>query len=301
MAIITTGAHPKALWPGVKAWWGNAYDEHKVEYTMLFDSDTSEKHYEELVQTTGFGLAPVKEQGGSVSYDTDVQGFTTRTAHVTYALGYIITWEALRDNLYPELSKARAGNNAFSMRQTKENVAANIYNRAFNSAFTGGDGVSLLSNSHPNISGGTFDNLVALDLSESALEDISIQIMDATSDRGLKINIMPDRLIVPTALWYEANRILKSTLQYDTANNAINVLKASNAYPGGIVMNHYLTDIDAWFVKTNVKRSLMYFQREPIAFEQDNDFDTKNAKAYSIERYSFIWGDPRALYGSAGV
>ncbi|MCI0562007.1 MAG: hypothetical protein MN733_26260, partial [Nitrososphaera sp.] len=145
MAIITTGSHPKALWPGVKAWWGRSYDEHQVEYTMLFDSDTSEKHYEEVVQTTGFGLAPIKEQGTSVSYDTEVQGFVTRATHVTYALGYIVTWENLRDNLYPELSKTRAQANAFSMRQTKENVAANIYNRAFNSAFVGGDGVSLIN------------------------------------------------------------------------------------------------------------------------------------------------------------
>lgn len=301
MAIITTGSHPKALWPGVKAWWGLKYDEHKPEYPALFDPMTSDKHYEELVQSTGFGLAPVKDQGSSVFYDTTVQGFTTRTIHVTYGLGYIVSWEEMSDNLYTELSNGRAGANAFSMRQTKEIVGANVYNRAFNASFLGGDGVSLINAAHPNTSGGTFSNLQSLDLSEGALEDICIQIMGVLNDRGLNISIMPKTLIVPRQLWFEANRILKSTLQPDTTSNSINVLKATNAFPGGIVMNHYLTDSDAWFVRTNVQYGMCHYTRSPISFEQDNDFDTKNAKAFSIERYSFSWGDPRALFGSAGV
>lgn len=301
MAIITTGSHPKALWPGVKAWWGLKYDEHVPEYPALFDAMTSDKHYEEIVQSTGFGLAPVKAQGAPITYDTTVQGFTTRVVHVTYGLGYVVTWEEKMDNLYPELSNGRAGANAFSMRQTKEIVGANIYNRAFNASFLGGDGVALLSSAHPNTSGGTFSNLSTLDLSEAALEDICIQIMGVLNDRGLNISIMPKTLIVPRQLWFEANRILKSTLQPDTTSNNLNVLKATNAFPGGIVMNHYLTDIDAWFVKTNVQYGMCHYTRSPIEFAQDNDFDTKNAKAYSIERYSFAWGDPRALFGSAGV
>lgn len=259
-------------------------------------------HYEEMVQTTGFGLATVKPQGGSVSYDTDVQGFTTRVTHVTYGLGYIVTMEELADNRYMALSKGRAVRNAFSMRTTKETIAGNFYNNAFNAAFPMGDGVALLSAAHPNTSGGTFSNLATADMSELALEDMCIQIMGATNDRGLRINLMPKKVIVPRQLWFETNRILYSVLQNDTANNALNVLKSTGAIPGGVFVNHFLNDSDAWFIKTNIPEAgLIHFQRTPISFEQDNDFDTKNAKAHSIERYSFACGDPRALYGSAGV
>ena len=301
MAVITTGSHPKALWPGVKAWWGLSYNEHEVEYTKLFDSDTSSKHYEELVSLTGFSLGVVKPQGEPVSYATNVQGFTTRATHVTYGLGYIVTWEEMRDNLYEEVSKGRARSLAFSMRQTKENVGAQVYNRAFSSSFVGGDGVALVSASHPNISGGTFSNIQTADLSEQALEDICIQIMGVENDAGLKINLMPKSLIVPRQLWFDAHRLLMTTLQPDTASNNVNVIKATNAFPGGVVLNHYLTDTDAWFVRTNCPQGMTCFEREPIMFEQDNDFDTRNAKSHSIERYSFIWGDPRALFASAGV
>jgi len=300
--VITTGSHPKALWPGVKAWWGQVYDEHPEEYVKLFDKDTSSQNYEEDVQLTGFGLAPVKEQGAGTAYDSEVQGFITRYTHVAYALGYIVTKEELDDNLYESVSKRRAAALAMSFRQTKENVAANIYNRAFNSTYKGGDGVSMCSTAHPNTSGGTFANAptVSVDLSEASLEDATIAIMGFQNDRGLLINVMPRSLIVARQEWYNANRILKSVYSPGNANNDINVLKATNALPEGIVMNHYLTSPHAWFIRTNITNGMKFYDRVSIMFDQDNDFDTMNAKAKGYERYSFGWTDPRAVYGVNG-
>jgi hypothetical protein len=300
--IITTASHPKALWPGIKAWWGQVYDEHKEEYSQLFDSDTSSMNYEEDVQLTGFGLAPVKSEGSGVAYDSEIQGFTTRYTHVAYALGYIVTKEELDDNLYEQVSRRRSAALAMSFRQTKENVGANIYNRAFNGTYLGGDGVSLASTAHPNTSGGTFANKpsVDADLSEASLEDALTAIMGFQNDRGLLINVMPRSLIVARQNWWNANRIMKSAYTPSTANNAVNVLVATNALPEGIVMNHYLTSPNAWFVRTNIQNGLKYYSRVGIQFDQDNDFDTMNAKAKGYERYSFGWTDPRAIYGVNG-
>jgi len=300
--IITTASHPKALWPGIKAFWGQVYDEHKEEYSELFDSDTSSMNYEEDVQLTGFGLAPVKSEGSGVAYDSELQGFTTRYTHVAYALGYIVTKEELDDNLYEQVSRRRAAALAMSFRQTKENVGANIYNRAFNSTYLGGDGVSLANTAHPNTSGGTFANKpsVDADLSEASLEDALTAIMGFQNDRGLLINVMPKSLIVARQNFWNANRILKSAYTPTTANNAVNVLVATNALPEGIVMNHYLTSPNAWFVRTNIQNGLKYYSRVGIQFDQDNDFDTMNAKAKGYERYSFGWTDPRAIFGVNG-
>lgn len=300
--IITTASHPKALWPGIKAWWGQVYDEHPEEYSKLFDSDTSRQNYEEDVQLTGFGLAPVKAEGSGVAYDSEIQGFTTRYTHVAYALGYIVTKEELDDNLYEQVSRRRAAALAMSFRQTKENIGANIYNRAFNGTYLGGDGVALCSTAHPNTSGGTFANTptVAADLSEASLEDALTALMGFQNDRGLLINVMPRSLIVARQNWWNANRILKSAYTPSTANNAVNVLVATNALPEGIVMNHYLTSPNAWFVRTNIQNGLKYYSRVGIQFDQDNDFDTMNAKAKGYERYSFGWTDPRAIYGVNG-
>ena len=300
--VIATGNHPKALWPGIKAWWGRVYDEHSEEYTDLFDKDTSRMHYEEDVQVTGFGLAPVKAQGKTVSYDSEVQGYVKRYTHVVYGLGYIVTREELDDGLYATVSKRRAQALAFSMRQTKENVAAQVYNRAFNSTYTGGDGVELCATNHPS-KAGTWQNelTAAADLSEASLEDMIILIMGATNDRGLKISLMPKSLHVHRSDWFEANRILKSVLQNDTGNNAVNVLRSTNAIPGGIKVNHYFSDTDAWFLRTNAPRGMIMYQRRAVEFTQDNDFDTENAKAKSTERYSFGWTDPRGIYGSPGA
>lgn len=302
MAVITTGNHPKALWPGVKAFFGRQYNEHMVEYTDLFDEDTSDKNYEELVELTGFGLAPEKTQGASVQYDSETQGYVRRATHVAYALGYICTREELDDNQYEIVSKRRSKALAFAMRQTKENVAANVYNRAFNSSYVGGDGVELLSTAHPTQDGTQSNELAtAADLSEASLEDLIIQIMGAKNSRGLAINLMPKKLIVPRQEWFNANRYLKSMLRPDSVNNDINALKATNAIPGGIAVNHYLSDSDAWFIRTNAPEGMKCFNRVKMEFKQDNDFDTENAKAKSYERYSFVWGDWRALFGSQGA
>lgn len=302
MAVITTGTHPKALWPGIKAWYGRSYNEHVVEYTDLFDEDTSDKAYEEEVEITGFGLAPAKPEGTSIVYDTETQGAVNRYTHVAYALGYIVTYEELKDNLYEKVSKRRAQALAFSMRQTKENIGANVYNRAFNSAYAGGDGVSMLSASHPSLSGNQSNVLAtAADLSEAAIEDLGIQIMQTVNNRGLKISNIPQSLHVAPANWYEANRVVQSVLQNDTANNAINVIRSSGMFPKGIKRNHYFTSATAWFVRTNIPNGLTYFEREAQSFDMDNDFDSKNAKAAAYERYSFGWTDWRNVYGTQGV
>jgi hypothetical protein len=302
MATITTGSHPKALWPGIKAWWGRSYDEHQEEYPDLFETDTSDKAYEEEVEITGFGLAPVKPQGKQIFYDTEVQGPVSRFTHVAYALGYIVTFEELRDNLYEVVGKRRAQQLAFSMRQTKENVLASIYNQAFNASYPGADGQSLCSASHPTVSGNQSNVLtVAADLSETAVEDLCIQIMLTTNNRGLRISVLPQSLHVPAALFFDANRIIHSVLQNDTSNNAVNVLKAVNVFPRGIKVNHYFSSATAFYIRTNVPRSVTYFERDKITFDQDNDFDTKNAKAACYERYSAFWADFRGVFGSAGV
>ena len=302
MAVITSGNHPKALWPGINAWWGRKYDEHKTEFTDLFDMEDSSQSYEEDVQVKGFGLAPVKPEGAGISFDAEVQGFTKRYTNVAYALGYIVTYEELQDGLYETVSKRRSEALAFSMRQTKENVGANVYNRAFNSSFAGGDAKELLATDHPSSAGDWSNELAtAADLSEASLEDLIIQVAGATNDKGLKVSLMPRCIVVPRQLWFEANRILKSTLQNDSANNAINVLKATNVLPEGIKLNHYLTDADAWFIRTNAPNGMKCFNREAVSFTQDNDFGTKNALAACYERYVFGWTDPRSLYGSPGA
>lgn len=299
---INTGSIQKALTPGVKSWFGMTYDEHQEEFSKIFDQDTSKRAWEEDVQVTGFGLAPVKTQGGGITYVDQSQGYTSRYTHIAYALGFIITYEAMEDNLYNELGKKRSQALARSMRQTKERVGANILNRGFNSSFTGGDGVQLLATTHPTAAGNQSNILsVAADLSEQALEDLCIQIMDATDDNGLKIGLNPKKLIIPTALVFEAERVLKSVQQNDTANNAINALKSKGAIRE-IVVNHYLTDADAFFIKTDAPRGLTHYQRSFIPLQEDNDkSDTMNLKYYSYDRYSFGWSEWRGTFGSAGA
>lgn len=300
--IINTGSHPKALWPGVHAFWGQIFNEHAPEYTDLFDILSSDMAYEEDVQVTGFGLAPVKPEGQPLAYDSEVQGPVTRYMHIAYALGWIVTYEEMKDNLYEKLAMRRTKANAFSMTQTIENIAAAFYNRAFNTSFVLADGQPLVSTAHPFTTGGTFSNALspASDLNESALEDVCIQIAGFTTDRGLLVKFMPQSLHVPRQEWFNANRILQSILQNDTSNNAVNVLKATNAFPKGIKMNHYFTAPHAWFVRTNAMNGLQFFWREQPSFDQDNDFDTKNKKAASYMRFSLGCTDPRAIVGSNG-
>lgn len=301
--IINTGTHPKLLWPGVHAIWGQVYNEHEKEYTDLYEVMDSGQAYEEEVQVTGFGLAQIKPEGQAISYDSEVQGVITRYTHIAYAQGYVVTYEELRDSLYEVVAQRRAKANAFSMAQTIENLAAFPYNNAFATTyFTTGDGQALCSASHVQVTGGTFSNALtpAADLAETSLEDVCIQIMGMQNDRGLLINLMPKSLHVPRQEWFNANRVLGSVLQSNTSNNNINVLKATNAFPGGIKLNHYFTSAHAWFVRTNCPDGMKFFWRDQPMFDQDNDFDTKNAKASAYMRLSVGCTDPRGLVGSNG-
>lgn len=300
--VIATGNHPKALWPGIHAWFGAEYSKHPLECAMIFDVRSSEKAYEEVVRMTGFGLAPVKAEGASTSYATHSQKDTTRFTHTAYSLGYIVTKEELDDNLYREVSQTRARALAHSMKTTKEIVGANVLNRAFNASYTGGDGKEMIATDHPS-NAGTYSNELnpAADLSEAALEDLTIQISQAVDYNGLQIALRPVKLVIAPDNIYEAQRILKSELQSGTETNDINAMRTLSVLPGGFMVNHYLTDADAWFVKTDVTEGMIMFQRTEYAFTRDSDFDTENAKAKAYERYSFGWADPLGVYGSPGA
>jgi len=303
MANITTASFAKALWPGINAWFGDGYyKEHSVEYKDLFTKNKSSRAYEEDVAVSSFGTAPVKTEGNSVSYDSETQSFITRYVHAVRALGFVITREIYEDDLYDVVGKRRAKGLAFSMRQTKETVAANIYNRAFSGTYTGADGLELCSAVHINWAGGTFANELstASDLSEAALEQACIDIMKWTNDRGLKIAVMPETLHIPVDLVFEAERILNSPYRPGTADNDLNALYAKGKFRR-VVPNHYFTDTDAWFIRTNVQNGLKYFDRWPMSFDIDNDFDTDNAKFKCTERYSFGWSDPKGVFGSPGA
>ncbi len=300
---INTGNFSKALWPGVNAWYGKEYDEFPVEYTDLFETYTSRKAFEEDVGISSFGLAQIKPEGQSVQYDVETQGFITRFTHIVYALGFIITKEMFDDDQYDVVGERRARGLAYSMRQTKEVVAANIYNRAFNASYTYGDGSALVVNNHANVAGGTWSNLlsVAANLSEAALEQSCIDIAKFTNDRGLKINVQPQSLHIPVDLQFEAERILKSQYRVGTPNNDLNALVSMGKFPKGIKMNHYFTSTTAWFLRTSAPDGMKHFERSGDSFAEDNDFDTNNAKFKAEARYSFGNTDPRAIYGTPGV
>ena len=302
MAVIATGNHPKALWPGIYDWFGAKYNEHEVQYTKIFEVKSSSQNYEELVQQTGFGLVPVKPEGSSTTYDSNQQGYVARGKNVSYSLGYIVTREERDDNLYEKVSMRRSGSLAFSGTQTRERIGANILNRVTTSGFNGGDAVVLGSTAHPTTAGNQSNILAtAADLSEAALEDLSVQILDAKDFRGLNINLSVKRLIVPTATIYDANRILKANLRVGTADNDPNALKLLGVIPE-VVVNNYLTDSDAWFLLTNgVDDGLCWFDRVQPEFKQDSDFDTDNAKAKLYFRCIPFWGDWRAVYSSSGA
>jgi len=300
---VTTGSFSKALWPGINAWYGEAYNEWPVEWDKLFEKETSRRNYEEDVLVTSFGYLVQKPEGSGITYDTQRQGFITRYTHVVYALGFIITREMIEDDLYDVAAKKRAKGLAFSVRQTKEIIGANVYNRAFNSAYVGGDGVSLINPAHPNVIGGTWSNTLAIpaDLSEAALEQAVIQIAVFQNDRGLIISAVPDSLIIPWNLEFEAHRILKSTQRPGSDLNDANALRDLGKFRKGVVLNHFLTDPDAWFIRTNVMDGMKSFDRRSDEFSEDNDFDTENAKFKVTTRFSFGWSDPRGLFGSAGA
>jgi hypothetical protein len=300
---INTGTHPKLLWPGIKAIWGQVYNEHAAEYPDLYEQDDSQQAYEQFVGLTGFGLAPIKPEGQAYATDTEVQGGITTMVPIAYALGYAVTKEELADNLYAQVASRRAKANAFSMAQTIEYVAAFLYNNAFSTTYyTLWDGKALCATDHTNVTGGTWSNELdpAAALSESSLEDALIQIMQFKNDRNLNINVMPKSLHVAPAEHFNAQRILKSTLTPGSSDNAINVLNATGAFPGGAKVNHYFTSPRAWFIRTNSPEGMKMLWRCKPEFEQDNDFQTKNALASAYMRLAVGGVDARGILGSVG-
>src|SRR3990167_9270838 len=303
MAVQTTSNWGKSLEPGIKAWYGEAYPKDAEVGKTIFQNETSDKNFEEFVGVTGYGLYPVKTEGGEMSFDTMQQGFVSRFTHVVYQSGFIVTREMNDDEQY-NIMKQQAVSLAFAGVASRETVLANVLNRATTSGYTGGDGVVLLSVSHVNKSGGTYSNKLTVDadLSETSLEQACVNIGDYANDLGIKIQAQARKLIVANANQFEAPRILKSTNQNDTANNAINALRAQNAIPDGFVVWKYLTDSDAWFLQTNVPYGLIYVQRDADEFggAKENDFGTDNAKFKNRMRFSAGWADPRGIFGSTG-
>ena len=301
MGIITTGSFAKALYPGVNVWYGKGYNDKPVQWDKLFDKFSSKRAWEEDVSISSFGLAQQKAEGAGVQYDSEQQGFITRYSHVEYALGFIITRNMVEDDLYDVVGERKAKALGRSMRHTKEVVGANVYNRAFNSNYVGGDGLELLSLLHVNVAGGTWANelATAADLSEASLEQACIDIAKFTDDRGLKIAVKPQSLIVPVDMDFEANKILKTEYEVGTANNTVNIVRSR--FPMGVTVSHYLTDTDAWFIRTDAPNGMKYFTRKDDTFSTDGDFDTDNAKFKAVARYSFGFSDPRGLFGSPGA
>ena len=300
--VITTGNHPKALWPGVREFFGTKYKEKPLQYPMIFDIRSSEKNREEDVAVTGFGLAPVKTEGGATSYDSDSQEYTKTYQHIAYSLGFIVTREELDDNQYKNRAFRRSAGLAFSMRQTQEIIAANILDRAGTAAYPGGDGKELLATDHPSVSGNQSNELAtAADFSEAALEDIMIQIRQAKDSRGKQIGLKPMKLIVPAQLMFEAHRVTKSPLRSGTTDNDANAVRDMGLLPGGVVVNDYLSDTDQWFVQTDAPNGMVWFNRVAVELSNDNDFDTMNAKAKAYMRLSAGWTDWRGMYGSPGA
>lgn len=302
MSVINTGSFAKALWPGVNAWYGKAYSEYPEEYTKLFDTFKSSKTFEEDVGISSFGLAVQKSEGAPISYDSERQAFITRYQHVVWGLGFVITREMMEDDQYDIVGQRKAQGLAYSMRQTKEIVGANVYNRATTSGYVGGDGVTMLNTAHPNLKGGTQSNMLATasDLSEAALEQACIDIAGFTNDAGLLIAVRPKSLIIPRQLMFEAKRILGTEGRVGTDLNDVNALKTMGIIPE-VVTNHYLTDTDAWFIRTDAPHGMKYFERRADSFDMDNDWDTENAKFKATSRYSFGWTDWRGIYGSMGA
>lgn len=299
MSAVNTGNIAKALQVGVNKFWGMGYGEHPLELSDIFDRENSTKAYEEDVQLVGTGLMPVVAQGAPITYDMIRQGFTQRYTHLKYGMGIIFTYEMLSDKQY-DLGFKQARYLGYSARQTQETVAANILNRAFNSSYTYADGVELCSTANVKISGGTYANKLstAADMSQTAIEQALIDIGKFTDDRGLKINVRAKRLIVPVDLEFEADRIMNSVLESGTANNDKNVLKGRMA----VSVNHYLDDVDAWFIKTDVMDGLKRIVREEVgAPVSENDFDTYNAKFKCMFREAYGCTDKRGIFGSPGA
>ena len=301
---ITRSQLVKELEPGLNALFGIEYKRYENEHEEIFSTETSDRAFEEEVMLTGFGSAPVKTEGAGLAYDTALESFTARYTHETIAMAFALTEEAVEDNLYDRLSARYTKALARSMANTKQVKGASVLNNGFTGGqYAGGDGVALMSTAHPTALGPNFANrpVVAADLNETSLEQGIIDIAAFTDERGLKVALTARKMIVPKELQFTAERLMKSTLRTGTADNDINAVKSMGMLPEGYAVNHYLTDVNAWFIITDAPNGLKMFQRSPIKTAFEGDFDTGNVRYKARERYSFGWSDPRGAYGSPGA
>ncbi len=293
----------KELLPGLNALFGMEYAKYGEEHAAIFETESSDRSFEEETKLSGFSAAPVKGEGAAIEYDNAQEAWTARYTHETVAMGFSITEEAIEDNLYDSLSARYTKALARAMAYTKQVKAASILNNAFAAGTTYGDGVTLCSTAHPLVSGGTNANrpAVAADLNETSLEAAVIAISEWTDERGLLIAAQPRKLVIPPALQFVATRLLETEGRIGTADNDLNALKSNGSVPEGYTINHYLTDTNAWFLMTDVPNGLKHFTRAPMATSMDADFDTGNSRYKARERYSFGVSDPLGIYGSAGA
>jgi len=293
----------KELLPGLNALFGLEYARYGEEHKEIFETETSERSFEEETKLSGFSAAPVKNEGSAIAYDNGQEVFTARYNHETIALGFSLTEEAIEDNLYDSLSARYTKALARAMAYTKQTKGAAILNNGFDTGYPGGDGQPLFSASHPTVSSGVNSNIpaTAADLNETSLEAAVIQIAAWTDERGLLIAAKPRKLVIPPASMFIATRLLETELRVGTSDNDINALKNNGSIPEGYTVNHFLTDTDAWFLTTDVPNGMKHFVRTPLSNGMDGDFDTGNVRYKSRERYSFGWSDPLGMYGSAGA
>ena len=293
----------KELEPGLNALFGLEYDKYDKEHLDVFDVESSDRAFEEEVMLAGFGNAETKSEGAGVNYDTAQEAWTARYSHETIALAFAITEEAVEDNLYDKLAGRYTKALARSMNNAKQIKGANVLNRGFNSSYTGGDGKELLATDHPTVTGGDFKNelTTAADLNETSLEQALVDLADMIDERGLKVAVKATKMLIPSELVFVAERLLQSQLRTGTGDNDINAVRSSGMVPGGYVVNHYLTDSDAWFLKTDAPNGLKVFERSPLKTSMEGDFDTGNMRYKARERYSFGWSDPRGIFGSPGA
>ena len=293
----------KELLPGLNALFGLEYARYGEEHKEIYETESSERSFEEETKLSGFSAAPVKNEGQAMAYDNAQEAWTARYTHETIALGFSLTEEAIEDNLYDSLSGRYTKALARAMAYTKQVKAANVINNGFTSGYTGGDGVTLFSTSHPLVSGGVNSNTPATqaDLNETSLENAVIQIAGWTDERGLLIAAKPKKLIVPPALQFVATRLLETELRVGTADNDINAIKNNGSIPEGYTVNHFLTDTNGWYLTTDVPNGMKHFVRTPMQTGMDGDFDTGNVRYKARERYSFGWSDPLGMFGSQGA
>ena len=295
----------KELLPGLNALFGLEYKRYGEEHKEIYETESSERSFEEETKLSGFSAAPVKNEGNAIAYDNAQEAWTARYTHETIALGFSLTEEAVEDNLYDTLSARYTKALARAMAYTKQVKGANVLNNGFTTggAYNGGDGVPLFSASHPLVTGGVNSNIPATpaDLNETSLEAAVIQIAAWTDERGLLIAAKPAKLIIPPALQFVATRLLETELRVGTADNDVNALKNNGSIPEGYAINHFLTDTNAWFLTTDVPNGMKHFVRSPLGTSMDGDFDTGNVRYKARERYSFGWSDPLGMYGSAGA